>query len=428
MPALPPLGGAFFVGPQARATGAEVAPVAATGGVQAASGDAVRAIEPGGEARGGQIDRRAEDDRRARTAFEELRRTLAGQDDPVALSEQGRRRAQETPAEVFERAFAPGDGEAPERAERTPRRFEDLFARPARRPPPSTGAEDPDALAFRRADPEPPIDGGEPDAVAEGAEAGAIDEAERAEAGEGAGEGDEARAADGTNRRGAGGDELTAEELEQVQRLEARDAEVRAHEQAHKSVGGRYAGAISYDFQTGPDGKRYAVGGEVSIDISEVPGDPRATIQKMEIVRRAALAPAQPSGADRSVAATASQKASQARVELTEQQAEEAAAAREAAAEAGEEAAEAGEGAESTEGAPPPPPEDAPPATPPADAPDAAPAAEETPAVDGRGLRRLEPGRGAGIFVDRPPTADRPEAPEPRASGPQVAALRAALG
>lgn len=416
MPALPPLGGAVFIGPQPRATGAEVAPIAAADGVQAAPGDAVRAIEPGGEARGGQIDRRAEDNRRARTAFEELRRTLAGQDDPVALSDEGRRRAQETPAEVFERAFARGDGEAPERAERTPRRFEDLFARPGRRPPagetPAPIAADAEAPAVEEAD---AVAGAE---AAEGAEAEAV-------------EGDEAEAADGTNRRGAGGDELTAEELEQVQRLEARDAEVRAHEQAHKSVGGRYAGAISYDFQTGPDGKRYAVGGEVSIDISEVPGDPRATIQKMEIVRRAALAPAQPSGADRSVAATAGQKASQARVELTEQQAEEAAEAREAAAEAGEEAAEAGEGAESTEGAPPPPPGaplPAPLPTAPTDAARAAPGPEEAPTVDGPALRRVEPGRGAGIFVDRPAPADRADAPQPRASGPRVAALRAVGG
>jgi hypothetical protein len=49
----------------------------------------------------------------------------------------------------------------------------------------------------------------------------------------------------------------------------------------------------------------YAVSGEVSIDSSPVKGDPKATVRKMEQVVRAALAPAQPSGQDRAVAAAA---------------------------------------------------------------------------------------------------------------------------
>ena len=74
---------------------------------------------------------------------------------------------------------------------------------------------------------------------------------------------------------------LSKEEQAQVAKLKARDAEVRAHEQAHKNVGGQYAGAISYEFQKGPDGRSYAVGGEVPIDASEIAGDPEATIEKM---------------------------------------------------------------------------------------------------------------------------------------------------
>ena len=89
-----------------------------------------------------------------------------------------------------------------------------------------------------------------------------------------------------------GVDGLTAEEQEVVEALRQRDAEVRRHEQAHKSVGGQYAGAISYTYQSGPDGRRYAVGGEVPIDASPISGDPEATILKLEQVRRAAkLAP-----------------------------------------------------------------------------------------------------------------------------------------
>ncbi|MEM6357195.1 MAG: putative metalloprotease CJM1_0395 family protein, partial [Pseudomonadota bacterium] len=45
--------------------------------------------------------------------------------------------------------------------------------------------------------------------------------------------------------------------------------------------------------------------GSVSIDVSPVPGDPEATIAKMQQVKAAALAPAEPSSADRRVATVA---------------------------------------------------------------------------------------------------------------------------
>jgi hypothetical protein len=112
--------------------------------------------------------------------------------------------------------------------------------------------------------------------------------------------------------------ELTPEEEQQVEELRARDAEVRAHEAAHMAAGGSHVtGGATYSYQVGPDGKSYAVGGEVRIDVSSVPGNPQATIQKMQQVRGAALAPGEPSGADRAVAAQASQIEAQAREQLS---------------------------------------------------------------------------------------------------------------
>ena len=67
---------------------------------------------------------------------------------------------------------------------------------------------------------------------------------------------------------------------------------MRAHEAAHQAAGGQYAGAMSFTYQRGPDGAQYAVGGEVPIDVSPVAGDPQATIEKMRVVRSAAMAPA----------------------------------------------------------------------------------------------------------------------------------------
>lgn len=121
-----------------------------------------------------------------------------------------------------------------------------------------------------------------------------------------------------------GAEQLSAEDLKQVQTLKSRDREVRAHEQAHKAVAGPFAGPIHYEYQTGPDQKRYAVGGHVPIDLSKVPGDPEATVRKMQTIRRAALAPADPSPADRQVAAQASQREAEARQDAREARAEEA--------------------------------------------------------------------------------------------------------
>jgi len=67
-------------------------------------------------------------------------------------------------------------------------------------------------------------------------------------------------------------------------------------------AGGSYAGSPSYTTTQGPDGRRYITGGEVSIDIGPVDGDPEATIRKMEQIKRAALAPSDPSSQDRAVA------------------------------------------------------------------------------------------------------------------------------
>ncbi len=97
-----------------------------------------------------------------------------------------------------------------------------------------------------------------------------------------------------------------------------RDLEVRKHEQAHQMAGGEHAGSPSYQFSHGPDGKRYATGGEVAIDIGAIPGDPAATLAKMQQVRAAALAPAEPSSQDLSVARAATAKEAQARKELME--------------------------------------------------------------------------------------------------------------
>ncbi|MFQ5481905.1 MAG: putative metalloprotease CJM1_0395 family protein [Nitrospinaceae bacterium] len=130
----------------------------------------------------------------------------------------------------------------------------------------------------------------------------------------------------GTGATDSTGRPLSEEEARQVQQLRTRDREVRAHEQAHKGAAGPYArGAATFEYETGPDGKRYAVGGEVSIDTSPVPDNPQATLRKAQTLRRAALAPQEPSSQDRRVAAQAAAMETKARREIQEQGEEDAA-------------------------------------------------------------------------------------------------------
>ena len=130
----------------------------------------------------------------------------------------------------------------------------------------------------------------------------------------------------GSEKSGSGTERLSEDEKREVAELKARDREVRAHEQAHMAAGGPYAGAASYETVRGPDGRQYAVGGEVQIDASPA-GDPRQTIAKMDVIIRAAMAPADPSPQDRQVAQAAYRARQQAQSELrAEKQNEEKAA------------------------------------------------------------------------------------------------------
>ncbi len=143
----------------------------------------------------------------------------------------------------------------------------------------------------------------------------------------------ESPSANGDEQKNAGKDpeeksadpaaKLTKEEQQQVEELQKRDQEVRSHEQAHISAGGSLvSGGASFETTRGPDGKSYAVGGEVQIDTSEG-ANPETTLEKARQVQAAALAPAEPSAQDRQVAAEASRMMTQARTEQHAAKAEE---------------------------------------------------------------------------------------------------------
>ncbi len=118
------------------------------------------------------------------------------------------------------------------------------------------------------------------------------------------------------------GQELSADDKTKLDKLKQRDRQVRQHEAAHIAAsGGLAAGAPTYQYEQGPDGNRYAVGGEVQISVSEG-NSPEETLSRASRIRAAALAPADPSPQDRAVAALASQMATKARSEIAQESAD----------------------------------------------------------------------------------------------------------
>lgn len=114
--------------------------------------------------------------------------------------------------------------------------------------------------------------------------------------------------------------ELSESEQRTLRELQRVDDQVRSHEQAHLAAAGPYAqGGISLQYVTGPDGQRYAVGGSVELDTGKA-RTPEETIRKMQRVKQAATAPANPSAQDQRVAAQAARKLAEARSKLQESQ------------------------------------------------------------------------------------------------------------
>lgn len=109
--------------------------------------------------------------------------------------------------------------------------------------------------------------------------------------------------------------ELTPQAQAQIAQLKAIEEKVKAHEAAHKAVGGAMTGPVSYSYTRGPDGKNYITGGEVPISISSGK-TPQETISRMQQVIQAALAPADPSPQDRAVAGQAAAQQQEARQQL----------------------------------------------------------------------------------------------------------------
>ena len=115
-------------------------------------------------------------------------------------------------------------------------------------------------------------------------------------------------------------EELTQQEKQEVSELKMTDSEVRAHENAHKAAAaGLTTSAPNYEYETGPDGKKYAVAGDVNVSYKHS-DDPEVNLRNAQQLKASALAPADPSSQDRKVAAQADREIAQARQDILEEQ------------------------------------------------------------------------------------------------------------
>ena len=84
------------------------------------------------------------------------------------------------------------------------------------------------------------------------------------------------------------------------------------------AAGGGLTSPASYTYERGPDNKMYAVAGEVGISTGEG-NTPQESLNKAQTIRRAALAPADPSPQDLKVAAQAASMEMSARAQIMQE-------------------------------------------------------------------------------------------------------------
>lgn len=99
-------------------------------------------------------------------------------------------------------------------------------------------------------------------------------------------------------------EKLSPDEERLVKDLALRDSQVKTHEGAHQAAGGGMTGAASYTYQQGPDGKMYAIGGEVSISMKSG-ATPEETARNARQMISSAMAASNPSPQDFAVASSA---------------------------------------------------------------------------------------------------------------------------
>ncbi len=110
--------------------------------------------------------------------------------------------------------------------------------------------------------------------------------------------------------------QLTEEEKREIEKIRKNGRNVRRRELVYRAIVGNHVrGAVSFQYDTGPDGIKYAIDGHTSIDTRPVINNPEASIRKAQAIKRTKI--------DRSVAVEVDKMEREARQKLREQQRQE---------------------------------------------------------------------------------------------------------
>jgi len=120
-----------------------------------------------------------------------------------------------------------------------------------------------------------------------------------------------------TQQKNENPSQLTSQEKAELAKLQSIDSKVRAHEAAHQS-GTAASGGASFTYEKGPNGVMYAVSGEVPVRMQSG-STPQETITNAQGVISTALAPADPSPQDISIASKARVMLMKAQQELAQE-------------------------------------------------------------------------------------------------------------
>lgn len=109
--------------------------------------------------------------------------------------------------------------------------------------------------------------------------------------------------------------DLSPEQLQQLRELERQDQQVRTRDMAFIAAAGGAAGSYSVEYETGPDGRRYAVGADIKLDTSDG-ATPEQTLAKARALRAATMSARGESSTDASAAAKAVRMEAEAHAEI----------------------------------------------------------------------------------------------------------------
>ncbi len=118
---------------------------------------------------------------------------------------------------------------------------------------------------------------------------------------------------DNDTEKNVNGRQLTEEEKREIEKIRKNGRNVRRRELVYRAVVGNHVrGAASFQYDTGPDGIKYATDGHTSIDTRPVINNPEASIRKAQAIKRTKI--------DRSVAVEIDKMEREARQKLREEQ------------------------------------------------------------------------------------------------------------